>query len=218
MTSNLIRTSLTLLSFSLISMSAQANLIVNGSFENRTSPPPPASGFSSGVPDNWVDLLSGNTYLVHESHPTVPANEAIDGEIIVGGSGNIELSQTFTVDSTGRLQASWWANNETDTGSAAFFLTQVGFYQSNVLIEESTLRDNFGPTVPTWNFETFTTNADFAPGTYEVRFRINGLSSADELVVTQLLPTAPAVPALTGWGLVLLTALLALIAYRRRPA
>ncbi|NKI34157.1 hypothetical protein HFP89_03125 [Wenzhouxiangella sp. XN79A] len=64
---------------------ASANLVVNGSFENRTSPPPPTSGFSSGVPDDWVDLLGGNTYLVHESHPTVPGNAAIDGEIIVGG-------------------------------------------------------------------------------------------------------------------------------------
>jgi len=192
---------------------APTNLVVNGSFENRASPPPPTSGFSSGVPDDWVDLLEGNTYLVHESHVTVPGNAAIDGEIIVGGGGNIILSQTITTTGTGPLQVSWWANNETTDPRPGtdFYFTAVQFNDlDGNFIAWSDFRDNYDPDGLTWFEETYTTSLEFAPGTYEILLFIGGLSSADDLVVTQSMGSVP-VPTLSAAAMLLLALLLVLV-------
>ena len=197
---------------------APTNLVVNGSFENRTSPPPPASGFSSGVPDSWTSLIGGNTYLVHESHTTVPGNAAIDGQIIVGGGGNIVLSQTITTVGAGPLQVTWWANNETSAPrpDTDFYSTAVQFNDSDGnFIAWSELRDNFDPDELTWSEESYTTSVEFTPGTYEVQIFIGGLSSADDLVVTQSMQSVP-VPTLSAASLVLLALVMVVVVAARQ--
>lgn len=167
-----------------------SNLILNGSFEERTTPAAPTSGFSSGLPDDWVEITTtGGPYLVHESHGTVPGNAAIDGEIILGGNQNLIVSQMFSVTETGALSVSWWGNNETleERPDTNFYYTAVQFNDgAGDLIEWSGYRDNYDPDVLVWFPETYTTATAYTPGTYEVQFFVGGLTSVDNLVVTQI--------------------------------
>lgn len=181
------------ISLALVSSSVQllsANLILNGSFETRTSPPAPTSGFSFGLPDFWTDPFNGNTYLVHESHGTVPGNSAIDGDIIVGGGGNIYLTQTFTTFETGPLDVSWFANNEASEPNNLgnfFHETAVVFNDAGGnFIDWSGYRENANPTEVQWFEHNYTTSTVFTPGNYQVQFFIGGRSSADNLVVSQI--------------------------------
>lgn len=180
------------------SLTAQASLIVNGSFENRTTPPPPTSTppntFTQGNPDNWI-AETGNgftdAYLVHESHPTVPGNAAIDGDIIVGGNGNIFLTQNFTVTSVGALRATWAGNNETFTDGRGdiniFYRTAVQIAETDgTFIDWSGLRSTYNETAIAWSNESWTSTEIFTPGTYQVQFIVGGLSSADNLIITQV--------------------------------
>jgi hypothetical protein len=175
-------------------------LVVNGSFENRTSPPPPTTGFSSGVPDSWVDLTGdpltgGAPYLVHEDNVNVPGNSAIDGDLTVGGVRNIFLFQTITTVNTAPLEISWWAYNEflqENEVDNELHETAVAIYPNgpvtdfNVYIEWSGFRDASNDTAYTWVNETFTTSTTFAPGTYQLGFFVGGRTAADQLVVTQI--------------------------------
>ena len=173
-----------------ISQAAAASLIVNGSFENRTTPPAPTSDFSSGVPDSWIDTFAGNTYLIHESHPIVPGNSAVDGAITVGGTQNILLNQTFTTINTGRLEVSWWAGNEfiqPNSTSHNFHETAVQFNTTDgVFIDWTGFVPHTSETGYEWANHTFTTSEIFAPGDYQVQFFVGGRSMADNLVVTQI--------------------------------
>lgn len=169
--------------------SAQSvNLVTNGSFEDRTSPPPPTSGFSTGIPDGWAST-STSTYLVHESHGTVPGNAAIDGVTIVGGGPSIVLSQTINVSGNAPLVIRWWANNEVaeTTGPDIFYQTAVQLSDaSGTFVDWTGLRDNRDPDQLSWFEHEYTTAVDFEPGAYEVEFFIGGLSSADNLIIFQL--------------------------------
>jgi hypothetical protein len=197
-----------------LSLASGADLIINGSFENRTSPAPPTTGFSFGAPDAWVDLASGNPYLVHEDNVNVPGNSAIDGDVTVGGGGDIFLFQTFTTVNTAPLEISWWAYNELIEENEAtneFHETAVVIYPDgpiadfNVFIEWSGFRDASNDTAYTWVNETLTTSTSFAPGTYQLGLFVGGRSGADDLVVTQIPePSAYALlvgvtAALFGW-------------------
>lgn len=201
----------------LVVAQAQANLIVNGSFEDRTSPTAPISGFSPGDPDNWVDRLGGGTYLVHEDNGTVPGDSAIDGDIIVGGNQNILLHQRFTTLGTGRLRVSWTAANEfineeqgTNTAANLFHETAVQFFEDTPLgttpdsadfIDWSDLRASANVGANIWFDHSFTTTAVFEPGDYLIEFFVGGRSAADNLIVTQVPVPTPATAALFGLGL-----------------
>ena len=198
--------------FPLISQAPAASLIVNGSFEERTTPPAPTSNFSSGVPDSWVDLFEGNTYLVHESHAIVPGNSAVDGEISVGGQGNIFLNQTFTTINPGRLEVSWWASNEflqANEDSNNFHETAVQFNRiDDSFIEWTGFVPHANETSYEWVNHTYTTTEIFAPGDYQISFFVGGRSMGDHLVVTQI----PEATGLSFLGL----AVIGTLARRRR--
>jgi outer membrane autotransporter protein len=171
--------------------SAQSeNLVTNGSFEDATLPPLSGGYYPNVIPDGWTTTANqSNVYLVPETHSTVPGNSAIDGDLIVGGTTDLILSQTINLSGKAPLVIRWWANNEAprSTGPDIFYQTAVQLSeQSGIVLDWTGLQDNRDPNQLSWFEHEYTTIFDFEPGTYEVELFIGGLSSVDNLIIIQL--------------------------------
>jgi len=151
----------------LAAATANANLIVNGSFEDPTQPPNsvspvmPIPGWGLGT------LFNGNVGSSFPLGPAYPLPE--DGNQFALMSG-LPLSQTFTVGSTGQYLLSWFANAPIDY-PLSYTVSLTG---------NPTLTFNTGVGSATWSQETelLTLNAGTS---YTLSFQGNGTNLLDNV-------------------------------------
>lgn len=189
---------------------ANANIILNGSFESPVVPTGNFTNFlggSSSIP-SWsvfgteVSIVNGSFSEAGVSFPAEDGNQWLD--LTGQGSNSTEgVLQTITTTAGDQYQLSYWIGNTTG-GGGAFGTTSTVDVSLNGTSAFSDTNSNVSPT--TLNWEQFI-HTFVATGTSTMLAFQNGdpaddnSNGLDNLVLTDLGPAPPAIPEPASLGL-----------------
>lgn len=195
---------------------ANANIILNGSFETPIVPAGSFTNFSGGSSfTGWdvfgpqVSIVSGSYFEAGVSFPAEDGNQWLD---LTGNASNSTegVSQAVTTTAGHQYQLSYWIGNTTGGGSFGTTSTVAVYLNGTPTFGDT--NSNVSPTILTW--EQFTHTFVATGASTLLAFQNGDLASdnsngLDNIVLTDLGPVTPTVPepaslVLLGTGLVFL--------------